>query len=101
MGGSQCFKGGARRARAKGSDVLRIVGSRILQMIPVVIGVTLLSFIVVNVLPGNVLYSILGDNYTKAAAAATSKQLGLDHPLIVRYFDWLGGMFHGNLGTSL
>jgi peptide/nickel transport system permease protein len=81
--------------------VLRIVGSRILQMIPVVIGVTLLSFIVVNVLPGNVLYSILGDNYTKAAAAATSKQLGLDHPLIVRYLDWLGGMFHGNLGTSL
>jgi peptide/nickel transport system permease protein len=81
--------------------MLRLIRSRLLQMIPVIIGVTLVSFALVNVLPGNILYSILGTDYTPAAAKSLSIQLGLNHPLITRYFDWLWQLLHGNLGTSL
>jgi peptide/nickel transport system permease protein len=70
-------------------------------MIPVIIGVTLVAFILVNVLPGNIVYSILGDDYTKQAAAALTKELHLNQPLVIRYIDWLGGVVHGNLGQSL
>ena len=81
--------------------MLKIIGSRLLQMIPVMFGVTLLAFAVVNVLPGNILFQILGVNYSKASAAVLSKQLHLNQPLIVRYFDWVGGVLHGNLGHAL
>lgn len=81
--------------------MLKIVGSRLLQMIPVMFGVTLLAFAVVNVLPGNILYQILGAYYSKASAAALSAKLHLNQPLIVRYFDWVGNVLHGNLGHSL
>lgn len=81
--------------------MLRILTSRLLQMIPVILCVTLLAFIVVNVLPGNILFTILGDNYTPKAAAQLSRELNLNHPLIIRYFEWLGNLFQGRLGTSL
>jgi peptide/nickel transport system permease protein len=81
--------------------VLRVLGYRLLQMIPVIIVVTLLAFTVVNVLPGNITFSILGDNYTPSAAAKLSHELGLNHPLIIRYFDWLGHLLQGQLGHSL
>jgi peptide/nickel transport system permease protein len=81
--------------------VLRVIGARLLQMIPVIFGVTLVSFIVVNILPGNIVYTILGTGYTPQAAAALRKQLHLNQSIIVRYFDWLGGMVHGNFGQSL
>jgi ABC-type dipeptide/oligopeptide/nickel transport system permease component len=44
--------------------MLKIIVSRLLQMIPVMFGVTLLAFAVVNILPGNILFQILGVNYT-------------------------------------
>jgi peptide/nickel transport system permease protein len=81
--------------------VLRIIGSRLLQMIPVLFGVTVVAFILVNVLPGNLLYSILGANYSKQAAAVLSQQLHLNEPLIVRYYQWVFNALHGDLGTSL
>jgi peptide/nickel transport system permease protein len=81
--------------------MLKVIGSRLLQMIPVMIGVTLLAFAVVNLLPGNILYQILGVNYTKASAAVLSRQLHLNQPLIVRYLNWVGDLLPGNLGHSL
>jgi peptide/nickel transport system permease protein len=81
--------------------VLRITGSRLLQMIPVLFGVTLLAFIAVNVLPGNIIYVILGANYTKAAAAQLTQELHLNQPIIERYFEWAGQVVRGNLGESL
>jgi peptide/nickel transport system permease protein len=81
--------------------MLKVVASRLLQMIPVMFGVTLLAFAVVNLLPGNIIAVILGANYTKASAAILTKQLHLNEPLIVRYFNWVGDLLHGNLGHSL
>jgi peptide/nickel transport system permease protein len=81
--------------------MLKVIVSRLLQMIPVMFGVTLLAFIVVNLLPGNIISQILGENYTKASAALLTKQLHLNQPLIERYFNWVGDLLHGNLGHSL
>lgn len=81
--------------------MLRLILARIPQMIAVVIGVTMISFFLVNVLPGNITLLLLGQNYTKQAAAQLSQQLGLDHPLAIRYLDWVGNALHGNFGTSL
>jgi peptide/nickel transport system permease protein len=81
--------------------VSRIALLRLPQLVLVLLGCTLLSFCVVNVLPGDVVHTILGDNYNAQAAAALRLKLGLDKPLVVQYFDWLGGALHGNFGTSL
>ena len=62
---------------------------------------TLVAFILVNILPGNITFSILGESYTKASAALLTKELGLNHPLIIRYFDWLGNAVQGKFGSSL
>ena len=72
---------------------------RLPQMVLVMLGCTLLSFTVVNVLPGDIVHTILGEGYNAQAAAALRVKLGLDKPLILQYLDWLGGAVHGDFGT--
>ena len=78
--------------------MLRLVLKRIPQAAVVVIGVSFLTFSIMFVLPGDVVHSILGDNYTPAAAAALNAQLHLNQPFFLRYFTWLGDFFTGNVG---
>ena len=75
--------------------------TRIPQMIIVVLGVTFLAFSIMFLLPGDVVQSILGDNYTPQAAAALNAQLHLNQSFLLRYFTWLGDFFTGNVGLSL
>lgn len=70
-------------------------------MIFVIILVTALAYFIVNALPGNILYTILGTSYTPHAAAELSRELHLNRPIFVRYFEWLWGAVRGNFGTSL
>lgn len=81
--------------------MVRLLLRRVPQMIVVVIGVSFLTFSIMFVLPGDVVHSILGDNYTPAAAAALNAQLHLNQPFFLRYFTWLGDFFTGNVGLSL
>jgi peptide/nickel transport system permease protein len=81
--------------------MVRLVLKRIPQAVIVVIGVSFLTFSIMFVLPGDVVHSILGDNYTPAAAAALNAQLHLNQPFFLRYFTWLGDFFTGNVGLSL
>ena len=81
--------------------MLRLVLKRVPQAVIVVIGVSFLTFSIMFVLPGDVVHSILGDNYTPAAAAALNAQLHLNQPFFLRYFTWLGDFFTGNVGLSL
>lgn len=73
---------------------------RILYLIPVLIGVTLLVFFIMHLAPGNVAQIILGDNATPDQVAALEKEMGLDQPVIIQYFRYLGGLLQGNLGNS-
>jgi peptide/nickel transport system permease protein len=88
-------------ARLTASPTLRFLGRRILVAIPVLWGVTFLTFVVINHLPGNAAQQLLGINATKVEVHQLSAKLGLDKPLLTRYGDWLHGLVTGSLGHSL
>ena len=73
---------------------------RIGQAIIVIIGVTMLVFILRHLLPGSIARAILGPRATPQAIAAFDRQNGLNHPLPVQYVSFLNQMLHGNLGYS-
>jgi peptide/nickel transport system permease protein len=81
--------------------LLQVVLRRLLQFIPVLLGVTFITFAVLNLLPGSTALAILGQNATKQSVAQLEQQLGLNRPFFVRYGDWLGGLVRGNFGHSL
>lgn len=74
---------------------------RLLGVVGVLFGMSLVIFGVVHLLPGNVAYAILGEYATPAAVAALQAKLGLDDPLAVQYWRWLSGMLHGDFGDSI
>ena len=77
------------------------VARRLLQMIPVVAGVTILVFFMIHLVPGDPAATILGNQATPARVAAVRHAWGLDKPLYVQYWKFMGRVVHGNLGDSL
>ncbi len=73
---------------------------RLLLMIPILLGVTFIVFFIMNLTPGDPAAIILGDQASAEALAAKRIELGLDKPLLVRYFDFIWGLLHGDLGES-
>lgn len=63
--------------------------------------VSLLIFLIVNVLPGDVAHTLLGEQASAQQIEQLRQQLGLDQPWSQRYLAWLAGIFSGDLGTSL
>ena len=92
---------GARRGPLGRSPALRMIGRRLLLAIPVVWGTTLLTFCLMNLLPGTAATALLGADATPQSVALLNRKLGLDQPFWTRYVDWLGNALRGNLGTSL
>src|SRR5438034_1216670 len=91
----------ARARRAAGSPALRMVGRRLLAAIPVLIGVSFLTFAIMSALPNNTAQAILGLNASPSAVAALNHTLGLDKSFWAQYWSWLGNVLHGNFGTSI
>jgi peptide/nickel transport system permease protein len=79
----------------------RYVAKRLLELIPVVFGVTVFIFAIVRLAPGNPAYAILGAQATPEAVAEVQRQYGLNEPIWTQYFIWLGEVLRGNLGTSI
>jgi peptide/nickel transport system permease protein len=77
------------------------VGSRLIGLAGSLVAASILVFVVVNVLPGDVAAVILGTSATPEALEALRHQMGLDQPLWLRYLGWVGGLLHGDFGTSL
>ncbi|GAA4980943.1 ABC transporter permease [Kitasatospora paranensis] len=73
---------------------------RLLQLIPVVLVVSLVLFLLLRLMPGDPTLDILGHEASAADRAALRTDLGLDAPLWRQFTDWIGGIVHGNLGTS-
>ena len=69
-------------------------------MIPVLLGVILLVFIIMNLASGNAVLLSLGENATEEAIAAKTAELGLDKPLLVRYVDYVINLLKGDMGQS-
>ena len=81
-------------------NVLTIILQRLALGIVTLLIVSVVIFTAVNLLPGDFAESILGQGATPEAVASIRRDLGLDQPLISRYFDWLAGVVQGDLGTS-
>lgn len=78
----------------------KYIVKRLLLMIPVLLGVTFIVFFIMNLTPGDPAAIILGDQASAEALAQKRVELGLDKPLLVRYFTYIWNMLHGNLGVS-
>lgn len=85
----------------RSSAVLRLSAKRVVVAVPVLWGVTFLTFAFMNLLPGNRARQLLGEQATPEQVRELEMQLGLDKPFLVRYLDWLGGVLRGDLGASL
>lgn len=81
--------------------LLRYVGRRLVLLVPVALGVTLLVFFSIHLVPGDPARSFLGDRATPQAVAALHQEWGLDHSIPVQYGLFMDRLFHGNLGQSL
>ncbi len=74
---------------------------RLAGLLGVLLGMSLLIFGIIHILPGNVAYAILGEFATPAAVAQLEAKLGLNDPLPLQYWHWLEAMLHGDFGQSL
>ena len=74
---------------------------RLLQIIPVVLGVTLIAFALIHLAPGDPVRTMLGQHATQQEIDEIRAKYGLDQPLYVQYFIWLGDVLHGDLGRSI
>jgi len=82
-------------------DRLSYVGRRVLQLIPVGFGCTLVVFFMVHLIPGDPARTMLGPRATEENVQRLHREWGLDQPLVNQYWDFLGRLVHGDLGTSL
>jgi peptide/nickel transport system permease protein len=81
--------------------VIRLILHRVLWSVPLLGVVSVLTFVLISLVPGNAAQAILGGEASAAQQAALRGQLGLNQPLWTQYGHWLGRVLHGNLGTSL
>ena len=80
---------------------LTFVIRRLLMLVPVAIGVTIVVFFMIHLIPGDPARTILGIHATPRKIAILHKQWGLDRPLVSQYWLFIDRLLHGNLGQSL
>lgn len=73
---------------------------RLLSLIPVLIGLSLIVFLILALIPGNPAQALLGAWATPENVARINQELGLDKPLYQQYFIWIGNLLHGDFGRS-
>src|SRR5215472_733194 len=80
--------------------MLGFVARKLLYVVPVLLAVSLLTFLIASLLPGDLAYVILGDQATPEKIAALRHDMGLDQPILIRYLGWLGHILQGDFGRS-
>lgn len=80
--------------------MIRYIIKRILGILPVLLGISIVVFFAVRLIPGDYATITLGTQYTEEAAALLREKYGLDQPLIYQYLLWLKGILTGDFGFS-
>ena len=80
--------------------MLLFVARRLMYLVPVLVAVSMLTFVIASLLPGDLASVILGDQATPEKVEALRHDMGLDQPIWWRYFGWLGHVFQSDLGRS-
>jgi peptide/nickel transport system permease protein len=81
--------------------VLRYVAGRIVQAVPVLIGVSLVTFLAIQFVPGDPIRIMMHGRISEADLARIHAELGMDRPLLIQYLDFVWSAFLGDLGTSI
>ncbi|MDN4617182.1 ABC transporter permease [Paenibacillus sp. PsM32] len=74
---------------------------RLIVLIPVLLGMTIIVFSIIHAIPGDPADTILGEKATEQSKQALREQLGLDRPWLEQYFAYLGDLLTGDLGSSI
>lgn len=80
---------------------MKFLVKRLILTIPILLLVSIMVFSLIHLIPGDPARVILGQEATPEAYESLRHELGLDQPLIVQYFSWLGNVLQGNLGMSI
>ena len=81
--------------------MLRYVAKRLLLLVPVLIGLSILVFAYVRALPGGPAIALLGERATQESVEAINRELGLDQPIFVQYLRYAGNLIQGDFGSSV
>lgn len=81
--------------------MLQYIGKRLLDILPVLFGITLLVFLFLQLIPGNPAVVMLGPRATPDQIASLQEQLGLNRPLPLQYLSFLGKLIRFDLGRSI
>src|SRR5690625_7266853 len=81
--------------------MLSYVVRRLLMLIPVLIGMTIITFSIVHLIPGNPAQVILGETASQNAIEQLEESMGLNEPFFVQYGVYITDLLKGDLGTSL
>ena len=82
--------------------MVRFILSKLLYLVPTFLGITLIAFSFVRILPGDPVLLMAGERgVTPERHAELTAQLGYDKNVVLQYFDFLGRLFHGDFGNSL
>jgi len=100
--GTVLICGPRKRLRAKRSLMGRYILRRLFLTVPVLLGVTFLTFALIRIIPGDIVTNMMGVTAAnnEEIRAAVLRELGLDRPLLEQYVWWLGRIFRGDLGYS-
>lgn len=81
--------------------MLRYILLRLLQSVPVLLGVSIITFVLMAATPGDPIRLLIGDRATPETIQAVRDRYGLDEPVLAQYFTYLGNLLQGDLGASL
>src|SRR5229473_7024104 len=77
------------------------VARRVIAVVPVLFGISVLVFVLVHLIPGDVAQVLLGTQATDQQIETLRRGFGLDRPLPVQYVDWVSHVVLGDFGVSL
>ncbi len=80
--------------------LIAYIAKRLLQLIPILIGVSIITFVTARMLPGNPAVMAAGPLASQEDIAAVAADMGLDQPIWTQYFRYVGNILHGDFGTS-
>ncbi|MFT4412232.1 ABC transporter permease [Fredinandcohnia humi] len=81
--------------------MLRYTIHRLISLLPVMLIVSIITFMIVHLTPGNPAFLILGEDASQESIENLEKQLGLDKPVVVQFLDWIANILKGDLGQSV
>lgn len=81
----------------------RFLTQRLMALVPTLLGISVIVFVVIHLIPGDTISAMIGTQYklTEAQAVALRAYYGLDKPLVEQYFRWIAAAVQGNLGFSV